>query len=252
MSQDLVTYGQQLEKYKGEFTKVMPSHMSADKLVRMAESAARINPKLLSCERASLMRSIMTGAILGLEIDGVTGQAFLVPFKGKVQLIVGYKGYVTLAFNSGYILEGRTVRAQDNFAFEYGLAPWLNHSYPNATASLEQRGEVVASYSVARHVQHSLSSFRVVTLDQICSARDKSQGYRYAKEKGGDSPWITDFDEMAKKTAIRAHADELPLNVQRAVALEAVHSESGKPVYLDPAGAPVVDAGQVITPGDDL
>lgn len=241
MSQDIVTYANQLQQYRESFSRVMPSHMSVDKLVRMAESAARTNPNLLSCDRSSLMRSIMTGAILGLEIDGVTGQAFLVPYKGKVQLIIGYKGYVTLAFNSGYILEGRTVRQQDRFAFEYGLTPYLNHSYPSPAATLDQRGEIVAAYSVARHRDHPLSSFRVVTLDQIIAARDKSSAYQYAAKNSKDTPWKTNFDEMAKKTAIRAHADELPLNVQRAVAFEEKHEQSGEPVSINPVGAPVLE-----------
>lgn len=245
MSQDLITYDKQLDTYRDSFQRVLPAHMSADKLVRMAQSAARINPKLLSCERSSLMRSIMTGAILGLEIDGVTGQAFLVPYKGNVQLIVGYKGYVTLAFNSGYILEGRVVRANDKFVFEYGLYPQCKHSYSFPFATEEQRGAIVASYSVARHKEHELSSFRVVMLDHIHKIRDGSQGYKYAKEKGGDSPWISSFEEMAKKTAIRAHADELPLNVQRAIAMEQKHEETGEPIVLNEAGAPIVNGGSV-------
>ena len=242
MSNQIVEYSNQLEKYKESFAKVLPPHMTVDKLTRMAESAVRINEKLLQCERGSLMRSIMTGAILGLEIDGVTGQAFLVPFKGKCQLIIGYKGYITLAFNSGYLLEGRTVRTNDRFAFEYGLAPYLTHAYPSPTATEADRGDVIASYSVARHETRTLSTFKVCTLDQILSARDQSQGYQYAKSKGGDSPWITDFDEMAKKTAIRAHADELPLNVQRAVAVERKHDETGAPVYLNSEAVPETDA----------
>lgn len=244
MSQDLVTYQNQLGQYRDQFARVLPPHMSADKLIRTAYSAATINPKLLACERGSLMRSIMTGAILGLEIDGVTGQAFLVPFKGKVQLMVGYKGYITLAFNSGYILEGRTVRKNDRFNFQYGLTPVLEHEYPSPAASIEQRGEIIASYAVARHTNHNLSSFRVVTLDQIIKARDGSQGYKADK---AFSPWTTNFDEMAKKTAIRSHADELPMNVQRAAALEAKHEQTGAPVYLNSTSVPIIDDGQSLT-----
>lgn len=231
MSQELVTYTKQLEQYADSFSKVLPPHMSPAKLLRMAESAARITPYLLQCERGSLMRSIMTGAILGLEIDGVTGQAYLLPFKGKVQLVVGYKGYVTLAFNSGYILEGRTVRANDEFNFVNGLKPELYHKPPSPTATLEQRGAIVAAYAVARHTDHYLSTFRVVTLDEIVKIRDASPGYINNK---ASSPWTVHFSEMAKKTAIRAIADELPLNVQRAAAVEELHDRTGKPSYLGP------------------
>lgn len=244
-TQQLTEYSRQLDTYKDSFSKVMPAHMSADKLVRMAQSAARINPKLLQCERGSLMRSIMTGAILGLEIDGVTGQAFLVPFKGKVQLIIGYKGYITLAWNSGFMLQGRTVRANDQFTFEYGLNAYLNHAPMSPTATEEQRGPIVAAYSLAKHPQHNLSTFRVVTIDQIMKARDSSQGYKY---DANSSPWTTNFDEMAKKTAIRSHADELPLNVQRAAAVEQKHDLTGAPVYLSENQEIIIDETKPETP----
>lgn len=247
MSQDMITYSKQLAQYSDSFARVLPSHMSIDKLTRMAESAARINPALLTCERGSLMRSIMTGAILGLEIDGVTGQAFLVPYRDRVQLIVGYKGYITLAFNSGYLLEGRVVRQNDRFEFEYGLHPKCVHSYQAPHATDEQRGPIVAAYSVARNSEHQLSSFRVVMLDHIHKIRDNSQAYKYAKSKGKDTPWISNFEEMAKKTAIRAHADELPLNVQRAIALEQKHDDTGQPTSLNEAGAPVIDSAETLT-----
>jgi recombination protein RecT len=236
--QQLIEYRQQLTQYKDSFAKVLPPHLSIDKLTRMAESAVRLNEKLLSCERGSLMRSIMTGAILGLEIDGVTGQAFLVPFKGKIQLIIGYKGFVTLAANSGYRLEGEIVRATDKFSYENGLSPYLRHSPLSPTATEEQRGQIVAAYAVARHTSSTLSGFRVVTIDQILKIRDSSQGYKY---DASSSPWGTNFAEMARKTAIRALADQLPLNVNRAAAFEAKHEKSGKPVFLNSEGIPEVD-----------
>ena len=41
-----------------------------------------------------------------LEVDGVTGQAFLIPFKGRAQLVIGYKGFNTLAARSGLTVTG--------------------------------------------------------------------------------------------------------------------------------------------------
>ena len=52
----------------------------------------------------------------GLEVDGVTGQAFLVPFAGKVQLVVGYKGYNTLGARAGLTITGEVVRSGDTQA----------------------------------------------------------------------------------------------------------------------------------------
>ena len=237
--QQIVEYRAQLDRYGDSFAKVLPAHTSRDKLIRMAESAVRLNERLLSCERGSLMRSIMTGAILGLEIDGVTGQAFLVPFKGKVQLIIGYKGYVTLAWNSRFLLEGEIVRANDRLTYEKGNMPYLNFAPSSPTATAEQRGEVTASFAIARHADSQISTFHVSAIDEIIAARENSSGYKYDKTT---SPWTTNFAEMAKKTAIRALADQLPLNVQRAAAIEAKHDETGKAVYLNPESLPEEDA----------
>lgn len=241
----LTVYRSDLIQYEPEFAKVLPAHMSPQRLTRMAESAARLNPKLLSCNRGSLMRSIFTGAVLGLEIDGVTGQAFLVPYKDQVQLQIGYKGYVTLAMNSGYLLRGRVVRAKDVFAWHEGINPGIAHEYPSPMATREQRGDVIGAYAIASHLNHNLSTFKVVTIDEILASREKSQAYKYAVQTGkNDTPWKTNFEEMAAKTAIRALADQLPLNVQRALAFERTQEETGTPTYLD-------RNENIRTPGDD-
>jgi recombination protein RecT len=43
----------------------------------------------------------------------------------------------------------------------------------------------------------------VMSLAEIEAIRDSSSGYRKAKEKGNDHPWISNFPEMAKKTVFR-------------------------------------------------
>src|ERR1700761_1210130 len=82
------------------------------------------NPTLLECTMPSIHNSAMTAATLGLEVDGVTGQGFLVPLKDhgtlKANFWPGYKGYNTLGGRSGYAITGFVVREGD--AFEMDLA----------------------------------------------------------------------------------------------------------------------------------
>src|SRR6516225_5043021 len=49
------------------------------------------NPKLFDANRQSLFNAALTFAFLGLEVDGATGQGFLIPYAGKVQPVIGYK-----------------------------------------------------------------------------------------------------------------------------------------------------------------
>ena len=66
-------------------------------------------PKLLECTRESLLACIVQCAQLGLEPDGLLGQAYLIPFyngrknRYECQLIVGYKGLLKLARQSAEI-----------------------------------------------------------------------------------------------------------------------------------------------------
>jgi phage RecT family recombinase len=82
-------------------------------LVRAAARAAQMRS-------AILFNSAMSAAVLGLEVDGVTGQAYLIPFAGKAQLVIGYKGFNTLAARSGITITGAVVREGDEFDFELG------------------------------------------------------------------------------------------------------------------------------------
>src|SRR3954452_23089011 len=71
-----------LELMKPQLAVALPPHLSADRLVRLLVTVLQANPALLDC-----YRSVMTCAQLGLEPDGVLGQAWLVPSRGKVQLV---------------------------------------------------------------------------------------------------------------------------------------------------------------------
>jgi recombination protein RecT len=55
-----------LEKSKSKFQDVIPKHLSADRLVRVAIVACSRTPKLLLCTPVSVLNSVMQAAQLGL------------------------------------------------------------------------------------------------------------------------------------------------------------------------------------------
>lgn len=223
-----------LEKCLPKFAPVLQgTGLSPEKLKQTIINSLMANNYLANCSPESVMQSAMTAAVLGLEVDNVTGQGYLTPFKGRCQFIPGYKGYITLARNSGFVVEGDVVREKDTFHYERGLNPKLEHV--PAQGSPTERGAITHAYAVAHH--NTLPSiFDVVHIEDVNRIRDRSEGYKaYMAGKIKSTPWATDYPAMAKKTAIRALASKLPLNVQKAAAIEGEH-ERGKSAYIDERG----------------
>jgi recombination protein RecT len=230
-----------LELMKPQLASALPPHLSADRLVRVVVTVLQANPALLDCERASLYRAVMTCAQLGLEPDGVLGQAWLVPSRGKVQLVPGYHGFIALARDSGLItsINAQAVHRNDHFDYAYGLNERLEH-VPAAGA----RGEITHFYGYVKFKDGG-HHFDVLSRDEVDAIRDRSEGYQaFRIGKAEDSAWVTGYAEMGKKTVIRRIAKYLPLSVQKAAALADLH-DAGKHAGLDDLGEIVVDLPDV-------
>ena len=99
-----------LKTKQAEIAKMLPKHLNAERLLKVAQIAATTTPALAKCDVASLVGAIGQCAQMGLEPNTVLGHAYLVPFNTKrkdangverwvnsVQVIIGYKGLVDLA-----------------------------------------------------------------------------------------------------------------------------------------------------------
>jgi recombination protein RecT len=199
-----------LDRAKGSIAAVLPKHLTPERLLKVALSATSRNPALLACTPQSILLAVMQASELGLEIGGLLGDAYFVPFKEQAQLIVGYRGMIKLARQSGEIkvLEAHVVREGDTFELEYGLEPRLVHK-PAMSGEL---GKVIAVYAIARFKDGGYQ-VDVMTLAEIEAIRLRSKAVN-------DGPWNTDYAEMARKTVVRRLCKYLPLSPELAKALE--------------------------------
>jgi recombination protein RecT len=210
-----------LDKAKPQIALALPRHLSADRMIRVALTSVQRTPELLECDPVSLLGAIVQSAQLGLEPDGVLGHAYLVPFnnskKGRkeVQFIPGYKGLVALARRSGEVssVDARVVRDGDRFLYQFGLQPRLDHT-PAEREEDEDSAPITHAYAVVR-LKDGGFQFDVLTRREIDAVRKRSKA-------GASGPWVTDYAEMAKKTALRRCLKLAPMSVeaQRAVALD--------------------------------
>lgn len=200
-----------LERSKPKLAEVMPRHLSADRLMRIAVAACSKTPALLQCTPMSVLNAVMQGAQLGLEPGGPLGDAYLVPYKDQCQFIVGYRGLINLARRSGQIvsIEAHVVHSKDKFTCRYGLDSKLEHE-PDWS---DDPGAVVAVYAVAK-LKDGGTQCEVMTKAQVDAIRKRSKA-------SGSGPWVSDYEEMCRKTVVRRLCKYLPLSVELADALEA-------------------------------
>lgn len=231
------TIAQFIEVMKAEMARALPKHLSADRLARIALTEVRRTPRLAQCTQPSFGGALMTCAQLGLE-PGVTGEAYLIPRKNgrlsrdagrdvyEVQLTIGYQGMAKLFWQSPLAksLDAQAVHEHDDhFEYEYGLNPTLRHK-----PSLKDRGETIAYYSVATLINGGFA-FIVLSRSDVERIRIRSK----AGTGDGDSPWKTDYDEMAKKTCLRRMFKLLPKSPELARALS--HDEGVRTDWAEDA-----------------
>ncbi|WP_340011757.1 recombination protein RecT [Paenibacillus sp. FSL H7-0690] len=200
------------EQMKPAIAQAIPKHLTPDRLLRIATTSIRTNPKLKVCSPESLLGAVMQCAQLGLE-PSILGHAYLIPYKNKgvdeCQFQIGYKGLIELARRTGQIssIMAQAVHQNDEFEYEYGINEKLRHVPADG-----DRGPVVKYYSYAKFKDGGYS-FMVMSRNDIVIHRDK---FSKAKNFG---PWVDHFDEMAKKTVLKSLMKYMPISVefQRAV-----------------------------------
>lgn len=239
IQQRIATVRGLLEKAKPQIQMALPrGYLTVDRMTRIAMTSIQRTPRLLECDPVSLVGAVIQSAQLGLEPDGVLGQAYLIPYKQKVQFQPGYKGLLVLARRSGEIsaVEARVVHAKDHFVYEFGLKPVLEHKPTTA----EDRGDVTFVYVIVR-LKDGAVQWDVMTAAEI------EQHRRQYSRAADDGPWVTAWEEMAKKTVLIRVLKLSPASIelQRAVALEE-HAQAGIPQDLDtllvmPSAAPAAE-----------
>ena len=208
-----------VEQMLPQIKRALPTVITPERFTRMVLTAIRVNPKLGACEPMSFLAAMMSAAQLGLEPNTPLGQAYLVPYQNKktgiyyAQFQIGYKGLIDLAYRSGEIesIQAHCVYDNDEFDFAYGLEPKLKH-----IPAKGERGNMHTVYAIFRTKQGGYG-FDVMSLAEI---NKFAQKYSKAINKA-DSPWNTNFEEMAKKTVIKKVLKYAPLQSSVAASLAA-------------------------------
>lgn len=179
------------------------------RLIRIAYNAILYDDKLRKCTQASLMGGVMEALKLGLTLGGPMQEAWLIPFRDNrantlvATFIVGYQGYRNLIDRGRSVIDlhPSAVYAGDEFTFARTQdGPQLRH-VPYFMRGTD-KGPLTHVYALAR-LRAGGRQLEVLSRADVEAHRARSR----AKDSG---PWVTDYDAMAMKTAIRVIAKYVP------------------------------------------
>lgn len=223
-----------LAKYKGQIEAILPKHLTPERVLKMIVGELNRNPKLLECTPWSVVNSVLTLSMLGLEVR--PGSAYLIPFRDRrgqgtprtiCTPVIDYRGKIDLARRSGVVedVDAEIVFSKDKFRIfrnEFGFKilehePLLYRKNDQTgdmiAISDADRGEPIGAYAVAVLKHGQRPKFTFMPKVDILAIKNRSR----AKD---DGPWVTDELEMWKKTVIHRQCKTLPQTPELAKAQE--------------------------------
>lgn len=196
-----------LKDRKDSIAQLVPKHLEPERLMRVAVNCVAKTPGLQKCTPTSLLQSVLVAAELGLEPGGALGHLYLVPFGNVCTPIIGYRGLVELARRSGEVVSVRAVVVyeKDRFRMTEGLEQTIDHEpFLDGDAGPLKYVYCVIKLKEGGYIVEVMSRAQV----EAIKARSRS---------GTNGPWVTDFNEMAKKTVAKRGLKWAPLASERFV-----------------------------------
>lgn len=211
--------GQLLEQLRSEsflakVVQVVPEGVPFDPR-RFVLGVARVvegDPRLQATEPQSVLRCVLECAGLGLTIGGPAQQAYLAArsrrdgrsgFRLEAQLVLGYRGLIAMAMRSGTVksIQSRIVTEREildeNFQLYYeGDKDVMLHR----PILMGEQGEPVLVYCLVRFTD---GTFHVEPIRKEELEELKAKSLDQWNVLDGDSPWVTQEQEMWRNASVR-------------------------------------------------
>jgi recombination protein RecT len=188
-----------LEK-RDHLAAVLPQFLSVEQVTNMLLQATLRNPELLECLPLSFVNVAFQAAELGLQPNGMEG--YLIPRWNdglgakEVTFQASYMGLLELCFRAHVITKAQTrvFYSNEHMDVDYGTGDYIKHT-PVLDAA--KRGDLAGTYAFVKFLNGE-HKFEIMLKPEVelIKARSKSAS-------AGSGPWLTDYEEMAKKTVLR-------------------------------------------------
>ncbi len=211
-----------IDRNEVELGKLLGPDLGVEAFKTAAMTYLRLNPKLYECNPYSVVGGLRQGAQLGFQL-GPLGHFYLIPFKQEAVFVIGYRGYVELAYRSGQVKDviAELVYEGDPFKVTKGTTPKIVHE----DAGPAGERAIVAAYAVAR-LRTGGTVSRVIYEDEWEKARQAS-----ALGRQGKGLWDEHRPAAIRKTALRRLEPWLPKTAALGVALDV--DETRQPAMVE-------------------
>lgn len=216
-------------------TEALPRDFNKSRFLQNTIAVIKEKPDLLKYNQNELLTCCLQASYLGL--DFMNKEAWLVPYSGHVQFQMGYKG--AAKFVKKYSIRpladvyAKAVRKGDEL--DYGIKD--NKPFIEWKPVPFNNSEVVGVFAVACFEDGGIL-YEVMSKEDVDKIRKRSKA-------SGSGPWVTDYEEMAKKTVLKRLAKGIETdfdNVEQRAAWESDNDEFSKTVAPSEVVDPFADA----------
>lgn len=171
------------------------------------------NKLLATADPKTVIAAAFKGALLKLPLEQSLGYAWVVPYAGKAQFQLGYKGMIQLAQRSRQLAKLNPVVVYPRMLKYYNpLTGDIELDFENADYDAEPIG-----YAIYMKLSSGFEKTEYWTRNRV---ERHAKRFSQAFSKGYDSPWKTDFDAMAIKTVMKhvlGHYAPMSVDLQQGI-----------------------------------
>lgn len=244
MNSNQLTIADHVYSVEKDFNQVNAYKMNFVKEAQFALQLLQGNDYLAKAAQANpsaLEYAIINLASIGISLNPALKESYLVPRGGKICLDISYMGLVKLATDTGSVewVQAEIVKEKDTFEY-MGVGQKPLHKFQ----PFGDRGQMIGVYCVAKLSTGEFLS-TVMSLKEVTDIKDKSS------QAAKSGPWVSFFDEMAKKTVIKRAAKLWPKSERIQTAVEVLNEHEG--IDFNHSKGPAVDADSflVTDPGQE-
>lgn len=206
-------FARELKLMEKEIVRALPKHMDIGRFSRTTLSLIKQTPKLLVVLQQApntLWASILLSAQLGLDLTPGLGQGYIIPYynkktgKTEAQFQAGYRGLLDMVYRSG---EVQSVQCEVSYEKDFlDIQFGTDFKFIHKPFLDGERGKAKLYYAV---FTFKSGNYHVewMTTDQVKRIRMRSKS-------PNEGPWVTDEEEMSKKTVIRRATKKLPMSTE--------------------------------------